>query len=177
MQLAVTYVYDDSEYGREWDQTEIWNEKKIRELLVRDHLMVEGAALPAENEVMELLLELRGDIIVNVESIADFQKRAQEKERQVLESLAASMARTHNVAVNSVEFLELLDNEIERLESYRDGMREDGLCIGNGVSYLDWLEEHNASVSDTMKIRELRSWMKENLPLLCARYEEQKAIS
>jgi hypothetical protein len=53
-------------------------------------------------------------------------------------------------------------------------MKEDGLCIGWGVSYEQWSDEYNASIGDSERVHEILEWLASECPLLWAKYQERK---
>jgi len=97
-----------------------------------------------------------------------------EAERQHLESAAREIAHRHGVQVNSLAFIEACERELDGFSDYREGMREDGLCIGFGVTPDQWYEEHNASQGDSSHVHEILGWLAEHCPLLWAQHQEQK---
>lgn len=110
-----------------------------------------------------------------IETEAQFHARKADEQRQKLEGVAKQLAARFNVRVDSAEFIAACHSELERFSDYRQGMREDGLCIGYGVNYEQWSDERNASYGDTEQIHELLDWLASECPLLWAKYENSKA--
>lgn len=93
-------------------------------------------------------------------------------ERRRLESAARELADRYGVSVDTLDFIRACDRELDRFEDYRYGMREDGLCIGYGVTAAQWQDEFNASQSDTVHVREILDWLRGHCPMLWAEYQE-----
>lgn len=106
---------------------------------------------------------------------AERDRRAKERERRRLERLAGEIARRHNCSVDSVEFIRACKSELRGFREYREGLREDGLCIGFGVSPDQWFEEFNASQGDSATVSEVLAWLAAECPLLWARAQEAEA--
>ena len=138
----------------------------------RDQINLEE--LKSVDDLIGLIIDDHDDCHVIIETPEENKKREAEEERQRLEQAAQQFCQRNNVRPGTMELLEALDRELERLESYREGMREDGLCIGYGVTHEQWCEEHNESVSDTHNIRAIFDWVANNCPLLFAQYQEAK---
>lgn len=102
------------------------------------------------------------------------ERRGKERERRRLEKLAADIARRHGVEVSSVEFIRACESELRRFRDYRTGLREDGLCIGYGVTHEQWSEEFSASVGDSATVADVLAWLRSECPLLCAQADEAK---
>jgi hypothetical protein len=91
-----------------------------------------------------------------------------------LERAASQIASTHGVELDSFEFIDVLQGMIESQKSYREGMREDGLCIGYGVTADQWFEEFNSSQTETASLSEILDFLSTHCPLLIAQYRERK---
>lgn len=108
------------------------------------------------DEVRDLALDVLAGIEfhpVTLETAEQAERRAADARRARLEQEAARIARAHNVAVGSLEFIAAVHVELDRFASYREGLREDGLCIGFGVTPDQWLDEYNDSQGDTANAR------------------------
>jgi hypothetical protein len=109
-----------------------------------------------------------------VETEAAHLARAAESRRRKLEGEASRLAARYKVAPGSMEFIAACEAEIDRFRDYRAGMREDGLCIGYGVTHEQWSDEFNASAGDTEAVYEILDWLASECPLLWAKYQEGK---
>jgi hypothetical protein len=109
-----------------------------------------------------------------VETLEQFDKRQSEKRRRELESAASEIARRYGCEVSSEAFIEACHSELERFKDYRQGMREDGLCIGWGATYEEWSDEYNYSRSDSAHVEDILEWLATECPLLWAKYQESK---
>lgn len=67
------------------------------------------------------------------------------------------------------DFIQACYQELDRLRQLRQGLREDGLCVGWGVEVADWHEENNAFSEEMAQIHEILGWLEEECPLLLAR--------
>lgn len=99
-------------------------------------------------------------------------RRQKERERRRLERLAGEIARRHGVEVNSLDFIRACKRELQRFSDYRQGLKEDGLCIGWGVTPEQWSEEFNASAGDSATVSDVLAWLRSECPLLCAKADE-----
>lgn len=102
------------------------------------------------------------------------ERRQKERDRRRLERLAGEIARRHNVAVDSVEFIRACRSELQRFSDYREGLREDGLCIGFGVNYEQWSDEFTASQGDSATVADVLAWLASECPLLWAKAKEDE---
>lgn len=110
----------------------------------------------------------------SVEIESDYTARKSDERRRKLEGEASRLAAGYNVAPGSLEFIAACELELARFRNYRHGMREDGLCIGYGVSHEQWSDEFNASGSDSEAVYEILDWLAAECPLLWAKYQESK---
>jgi hypothetical protein len=66
----------------------------------------------------------------------------------------------------------------KRHQSYREEMREDGLCIGMGVTAEQWYDEYNADAiqqtDEAEEVEEVLAWVRSNCPLLWCQWEESQ---
>jgi hypothetical protein len=53
-------------------------------------------------------------------------------------------------------------------------LREDGLCIGYGVTFEQWSDEVTASRGDSATVSDVLDWLRSECPLLFAKHEEAK---
>ena len=112
---------------------------------------------------------------ITVVTDAELRQREEAQERQELDSYVSRLCQSKGVnATDTVAVLDALSGELDRLESYREGMREDGLCIGYGVSAEQWSDEHNASMGDSDKASRALSWVASNAPLAYAKWSEKE---
>lgn len=119
-------------------------------------------------KIRECFVEITDTIGLHTE--AEFLTIRAGKTRERLEKLASTIAREDGVTVGSLDFIRCLHLRIERTREYRQGLREDGLCIGYGVNASQWLEEHDASQSETSELHEILDWLESQCPLLMAQY-------
>ena len=109
-----------------------------------------------------------------VETEAEYDARRAEERRRKLERAASELARRHKVEPGTMAFIAACESELERFSAYRRGMREDGLCIGYGVTHSQWSDEFNASVGDSEAVYDILDWLASECPLLWAKYQENK---
>lgn len=110
----------------------------------------------------------------NLEVESDYTARKSDERRRNLEVEASRLAAGYNVAPGSLEFIAACELELARFRNYRYGMREDGPCIGYGVSYDQWSDEFNSSTGDSEAVYEILDWLAAECPLLWAKYQESK---
>ena len=94
-----------------------------------------------------------------------------EKERQELEGIASRFAASLRLSVDDVAFLDALHSAVYREREVREGMREDGLCAGDGT-HAGYYEACDGSQDRSWRLRRLQGWMRANTPLLWARWLE-----
>lgn len=128
------------------------------------------AEIETEKELWQALENSHNDIL-GIKSLKDFEKREQDAIRQELEAQASAIASKYGCNVNSLQFLDACEAELEHFSNYREGMREDGLCLGWGVTVEQWYQESNASHQDSDAIARIIQWVKENLPLLYGQWQ------
>lgn len=125
---------------------------------------------------IELLLseeiESHGICILFIGSIDEYQEFRLEEERQRLEAKAARLAGSIGVRIDSFDFIRTLQQKIAAQRLYREGMREDGLCIGFGVTAEQWYEEFNYSANIEDDYEEILDFLHSYCPLLMARHQE-----
>lgn len=105
-----------------------------------------------------------------IETETENYKRRMEAQRAGLEEIACGIAKKYGVSVNTVDFMTAVRKEVARQEvneeSRREGLREDGLCIGYGVTYSQWQEEYNSPLYALSEARVLLDWLLEFQPLM-----------
>jgi hypothetical protein len=122
--------------------------------------------------VYEEVLEC-GDVhCISVLTVEEHQKKEDTKRRKKLDQELSQLCDRKNLEIGSFEMFDAIAEEIDRTHRYREGMREDGLCIGYGVTSEQWFEEYNASQSDTHHWRELLDRLSRTCPVT---YMEWKA--
>ena len=108
----------------------------------------------------------------------EYAEHKSEQERQRLERTASQFARAHSVTPGTIEFFEALDRAQDREKSYREGLREDGLCATaypfSSAGVEQWNEMNSDSYGRTADIRDVREWVQSNCPLLWLKYQEGK---
>lgn len=124
-------------------------------------------------DLIQEMGELLGNDPTHLETPQQYEERRCEEKRKKLECEARRLAAKYKVEVNSPQFLDACMQELERLDSYREGMREDGLCIGWGVTPEQWQDEFNESQGDSSQVHEIMNWISQYLPLLFARWASE----
>jgi hypothetical protein len=75
-----------------------------------------------------------------------------------------------------MEFFAALERAEDREVSYREGLREDGLCATaypfSAAGVEQWYEMSNDSRSRQSTISEVREWVQSQCPLLWLQYRE-----
>jgi hypothetical protein len=112
-----------------------------------------------------------------VETENEYQARRTDEQRRELERTASGIAQRYGVEAGTMDFIKACESELERFQDYRQGLREDGLCIGYGVTYEQWADEFNCSVWDSDAIYKILEWVKTECPLLWSKYLESKLTS
>ncbi len=102
-------------------------------------------------------------------------KKRESARRDRLERAATGIASASGLKVASTEFVDHLYSLIEGVRDQRNGMREDGLCIGFGATAEQWFDDHNYLGGQIGEINELIEWLDEFCPLFMMRYREEKA--
>ncbi|MGH8528632.1 MAG: hypothetical protein ACRETN_02145 [Nevskiales bacterium] len=131
-------------------------------------------ALRSAADVINLIADACCEDGGSVETESDFAARKSEERRRKLERAASDLARRYDVEPGSMAFIEACEAELERFSDYRRGMREDGLCIGYGVTYEQWSDEFNSSAGDSDAVYSILDWLADECPLLWAKYQEGK---
>jgi hypothetical protein len=104
-----------------------------------------------------------------------------DEQRRRLENDAQSFAHMFGVRVDSIEFIQRLNNYVvgvqQQEEHYRMGIREDGLCIEAGITVQQWHNEQNASVARQVATFEeaetILGWLQTQCPLLWTAYQKK----
>lgn len=130
--------------------------------------------MPETLKELEHLVMDYWDETVAVLDEAAYQDRRETEISQRVEAYANALAARFKFKLNSVEFLDAVESELDRLASYREGMREDGLCIGYGVTPEQWQDEYNASQGDSHNVREVLEWVERHCPLTYLKWRETK---
>ena len=93
--------------------------------------------------------------------------------RRIAEPMANNLARKWGLSVNTLEFVQKLEQHVQEAqeanEARRNGMREDGLCASGG-SIEAWYESFNARPDAEVVLE----YVERFLPLTVARYHETK---
>ena len=164
--------------GKEMDAEAIWETitSQYGSLAISEELCITGAN-PTVSSVEDIKYFLEGcsgfsqthSILTDVELAA----RKAEQRRLELEGWLSRFLMQYQINPKDVgATLDALDAELERLQSYREGMREDGLCIGYGVNSEQWHEEHSASTGDSDKVHQVIDWLAANAPLAYAKWND-----
>ena len=103
--------------------------------------------------------------------------RRSEHQLKALEPLAREIASKYGVQVGTNDFVTALHKELARQEvgesSRREGLREDGLCIGYGATFEQWQDEINSPTYAVSEARAVMEWLREFHPLLCLTWDAQ----
>lgn len=120
-------------------------------------------------------------------TVEESEKRERDEKRKKMESYASQFAYSHNVGVNSLEFIEAIHNELERVASEREHwnnpevrMEQWAACLYAGVGsevYFDDLNFENGRYdSRKTTLHDLLDWLGEACPLLMAQWNERRAV-
>lgn len=182
--LVLTAVEEDYEFGTSRETSQTLSRKQLFFDYIEARWTKKGERLAALAEIASLddfvsdLLDTLNDGFgfhpVALEPAEAANNRRRERERARLEIAAREIAARHNVAVGSLDFIRACFDELERFASYREGMREDGLCIGYGVTSEQWFDEFNASQGDSGNVRDVLAWLETECPLLVAQAREAR---
>lgn len=180
--LVVSYHGYDEDTGEKWESHTEHDAKSVLRVIVTDGYHEKDEIVDvADESIVSLAYQYidGGDGCGTlVETKKTYDNRRRNERRQRLEDEAADICRRYDCKPNTLEFLHALDMELERFKTYREGMREDGLCIGYGVTVEQWYDEFNASRGDSEHIYEIMEWVEEFCPLLwmeyCASKEKEK---
>ena len=107
------------------------------------------------------------------------------KHRQLMESKCSILMKKFGIEqVDSMEFFEKLEEAAESEEAIwsekLEGMNEDGLCIGMGVTVDQWYEERNylsgRRGESNVAWGQLRDYLSEKFPIVAAEYRQQVKV-
>jgi hypothetical protein len=177
--LVATFSFHDPEEG--WGEPKRSSERVGRVQMFRELVDYAGleavAACTKFEQVVGLAYEMyeEGEAhLIALETQKEADDRRADEERKRLEKAARELAERHNVAVGSMDFIRACEDELARFSNYREGMREDGLCMGYGVTADQWYEEFNSSVGDSSAVYDILDWLERECPLLMAKYREEQ---
>lgn len=115
-----------------------------------------------------------------------YQKKQEEEERQEkfakMNQWTKEFCAKHDVSMYSTEFLEALQEHLDERRGEWDrrieGAREDGLCIGMGVTVDQWYDHMDGLQIGRDRVldfsEDVWAFCEEQLPLLVAQYHERK---
>jgi len=124
--------------------------------------------------------DVAGAILINVTTPEEKAKQELTSRRQrleqsaVMKSIIARAKADGGTGQFDLDFLNACAAEVDRYQSYREGMREDGPCMGYGVTHEQWSDEFVASQGDTATVHEIMDWVAEACPLLFMQWREQR---
>jgi hypothetical protein len=147
-------------------------EEFIDELFSTDNFDDDLSEIQDVSEVFEIARDIWD--ATRIITREEYDKERAEEKRKKLEIEAKRLAYDWGVAVNSMEFIERLEGKIDSIKDRQFGMKEDGLCIGWGVSVDQWFDEYNHLGSDINHVDEILEWINEECPLLMMKFQEQK---
>jgi hypothetical protein len=163
--FAVCYCcYDDSESVEELTSVE-----DIISCLQQEN--INWRSIRTDEELLRQLKDCHRDTI-QVLSLEVHRKSRENKRRQKLEEQASIIASRYGCEVNSLEFLDACDRELEKFASDRIEIYEDILAYaGNSEAYY---QDRDESYGDAEKIAKIQDWIKGNMPLLWGNWQYQK---
>ena len=167
--VSILMVQDEGEFGESTVSPYRLGRKELLE-------SIKGAECLDEirnwDDVKDLFLDMdRGDALA-IMSLEEHEKKQADKKREGLERAASEIDRRNGCKVGSFDFIAACYSELERFSTYREGMREDGLCIGYGVTSEQWFDEFNCSQGDSGRVHEILDWLESECPLLMCQYRE-----
>lgn len=112
--------------------------------------------------------------ILCIGSQAEIEAQRVEEERQKLERTASQLAGELGLRIDSFEFIAALESRMQAERDHRYGMREDGLCMGMGVTVEQWMDDFNYSQSVESSWGDILDFLNSHCPLLMAQYRERK---
>lgn len=174
--LDLTLVVDDSDYksGYYGVNANHYNVQEIIEALEQFGSLDE---FQTEQEVKRTMLDI-SDFSLQCLPTEEWKKLESIRTAQELEAAARKIAAQYGVDVSNVPaFLDACEKELDRFQTYREGMKEDGLCIGHGVFPETWYEEYDESRSDSENVHKIMDWIKQNMPLQYAKWQYDKENS
>lgn len=110
----------------------------------------------------------------------EYEEKISEETRKTLEGSAASFSAKHKTGGVNILFLTILQEEIDNIESSRESFNEPeakmermGRCGSNREAFWDDQEyENNKYDAKVDALVNIQQYVKDNLPLLWARYQE-----
>jgi hypothetical protein len=103
--------------------------------------------------------------------------RRAEHAAKSLEGLACKIADKYDVKVGTVQFVHAVMQECGRQQEAecdrKIGLREDGLCIGYGVTYEQWSEEFNSPLYALVEANAVRRYLEDFCPLLFMAWQQK----
>lgn len=115
----------------------------------------------------------------------EYEKKMAEKKRHEMESMCQQIMRTHKIAqVDSEEFFlkleELCETQQGRFDSEIEGMNEDGLCGGFGMTADQFIEDRNyvrmQKHNNAERWEELREYLNEKFPIFAAMMRQKQPV-
>jgi hypothetical protein len=182
-EVVVLAVEEDYELGRTLEANQRFTRRALwREVAGNGRFRSYTVEALAEAKTFERVAEIILDAFNGSEGFhahavvtqEEADRLKSEKERRRLEAIASGIARRHGVEVSSLAFIAACEEELRRFSDYRAGLREDGLCIGFGVTAEQWQDEFNASGGDSATVSDVLDWLRSECPLLFAKHEEAK---
>lgn len=181
--LLVSWSDYDDESGRAGLHTEKYSARGLLRECFEQYRRGEAGQFfddLAEIRSYDDLKSYLGDILSRhsnvafVETVKEQAERVMSEKRRGLESTAMQIAMTRGLRIDSFEFIEAVESLIDGERRHRDGMREDGLCIGMGVSAEQWIDDLNYSQEQGASYGEIHDFLNSYCPLLMAQYRERK---
>jgi hypothetical protein len=174
--LVLSFYDEDYETGRACLHSNTYAPKFVLSELLRNKYapsIDELAEIKSSENLKELIAcALDAEL---VETVEEQSKRLADDKRRKLESAARNIALEAGVdRLDSFEFIEAVERRIESERDLRYGMREDGLCIGWGVTYEQWSDDYNYSSGVESSYYDILDWLSTYCPMLWAAYQEKK---
>ena len=112
------------------------------------------------------------------------EKKKREERRQMEQLCSVLIEKYGIVHVDSVEFFnkvhELAEDDELEVEHRLEGMREDGLCIGMGVSIEEWCDHRDAIKAGGDERRsqwwKLFKYLNQEFPIVAAKHRQQQMV-
>ncbi len=168
--VAISFLDYDCNDNEKPNIVQLVNSHEIVNFLRENEIGCHG--INTKKQLFKALQDCHDDIL-SVEDLQQYRKRQQDAKRQELEEQASAIAQKYNCSVNSLEFLDACQQELERFRNYRESMQGDGFCIGWGVTQEQWYEEFTDSLGDSGKIQKIIDWVTINMPLLYGQWQYQ----
>lgn len=116
----------------------------------------------------------------------DWNNHKAEARRKELEDTASYIAREHGVKTNSLEFLSIVEEQIDNIAYSKERWNDpeiraeqwaSHMHFGSKDAYFDDLNYENSQYDSHIdKLNGIIEWVSENCPLLWAQYEERKLL-